>query len=267
MESCNGAPCTGDDIEIQPCNLDSCPGMKINIGIKLNLTSCIFLVDCVWDAWAEWEDCVVITDSSVIGRGIQTRRRVILIEESNGGGACIGDDEESQFCFCEPTTDCAWSEWGAWECCDHTSGDIQVRSRTIETPATCGGAECTGDSEEERPCPGEGDNCQENCDCQENLLCDGNKKVCRVTCYPTIALPPASDPKWDFCLPDNWLCQEGEGDCDNDDQCEGDLICAFEMCPNTRQSKTGPDVDCCGQGPTSVAVTATDLIEVFDNDS
>ena len=27
LESCNGAPCTGDDVEIQPCNVDCCPGM------------------------------------------------------------------------------------------------------------------------------------------------------------------------------------------------------------------------------------------------
>ena len=138
-----------------------------------------------------------------------------------------------------------------------------MRSRTIETPATCGGAECTGDSEEERPCPGEGDNCQENCDCQENLLCDGNKKVCRVTCYPTD--PDASESeKWDFCRPHNWLCQEDEGDCDNDDECEGDLICAHQMCPNASASTS---LDCCGQGPLSVPVTADDLIEVFDNET
>ena len=233
-----------------------------NIEINLILTSCIFLVDCVWDAWAEWEDCVEITEC----RGIQTRRRVILIEESNGGKACIGDDEESLFCFSAPT-DCVWSEWGAWGACDSANSCIQVRSRTIETQPTCGGSECGDITEEERSCTdlAEGEDCCANENCEQGLLCDGNKKVCRVTCYPTIALPPASDPKWDFCLPDNWLCQEGEGDCDSDDQCEGDLICAFEMCPNTKQSRTGPDVDCCGQGPASVAVSATDLIEVFDN--
>ena len=57
----------------------------------------ISTADCVWDAWAEWEDCEVITDSSVVGRGSQTRRRMVLMGESNGGEACIGDDEESRF--------------------------------------------------------------------------------------------------------------------------------------------------------------------------
>ena len=75
----------------------------------LTTTYEISLVDCVWDAWAEWEDCAEVTDSSVIGQGSQTRRRIILTGESNGGEVCIGDDEESRFCFCEPTTGCAWS--------------------------------------------------------------------------------------------------------------------------------------------------------------
>ena len=224
-------------------------------------------VNCVWDAWAEWDDCEEITDASVIGRGSQTRKRMVLIGESNGGEACIGDEEESRFCFCE-ATDCAWSKWGEWGHCNGPTC-MQVRSRTIETLPTCGGAECGDITEEERSCTdlAEGEECCINENCEESLLCDGNRKICRVTCYPTDARPPGNDPKWNFCgiEPNKWLCQEGEGDCDNDDHCEGDLICAFEMCPNTKQLRTGPDVDCCGQGPASVAVTATDLIEVFSD--
>ena len=139
-----------------------------------------------------------------------------------------------------------------------------MRSREIKTQPTCGGSECGDITEEERPCTdlAEGEECCVNENCEESLLCDGNRKICRVTCYPTDARPPIGDPKWDFCLPQNWLCQEEEGDCDNDDQCEGDLICAHEMCPNTIDL-IGEDVDCCGQGPASVTVTAADLIEVF----
>ena len=183
--------------------------------------------------------------------------------ESNGGEACIGDGEESRFCFCE-ATDCVWSEWGAWGTC--ISGTCtQVRSRTIETQPTCGGSECGDITEEEqtRTDLAEGEECCANECCGDSLLCDGNQKICRVTCYPTEALPPGTDPKWNFCR--LWLCQEGEGDCDRDSECEGDLICAYEMCPFTRQLTNGPNVDCCGQGPSSVAVTAADLIEVFSD--
>ena len=76
-------------------------------------------------------------------------------------------------------------------------------------------------------------------------VCDGNQEF-----------------TWDCCSK-LVLCKENEGDCDSNNDCEGDLICSFEMCPNTN----GNGVDCCGQGPTSVTVTAADLIEVFDNDS
>ena len=31
LELCNGAPCIGDDIEIQSCNEDCCPGKVISI--------------------------------------------------------------------------------------------------------------------------------------------------------------------------------------------------------------------------------------------
>ena len=92
-------------------------------------------------------------------------------------------------------------------------------------------------------------------------MCDGREKICRVTCYPTEALPPGSDPKWNFCTPQKWLCQEGEGDCDNDSECEEDLICA--ECPDITIDP-GPDVDCCRQASAlSKVVSPADLIEVF----
>ena len=205
-----------------------------------------------------------MTDTSVIGQGSQTRRRIILTGESNGGEVCIGDDEESRFCFCE-VTDCVWSEWGEWGACNSATC-TQVRSRTIESLPTCGGAECGDISEEDRTCSdiAEGGECCANENCEVNLLCDGRAKICRTTCYPTVALPPSSDPKWSFCSSSTWLCQEDEGDCDSDDDCEGDLICSFEMCPNVRALVDGMNVDCCGQASQATqAVSQADLIEVF----
>ena len=34
LESCNGAPCTGDDIDIQSCNTNCCPGKVVNVRLK-----------------------------------------------------------------------------------------------------------------------------------------------------------------------------------------------------------------------------------------
>ena len=212
--------------------------------------------DCAWGEWGAWSDC----DPSV--GDTQIRSRTVETPAAHGGAECTGDSEEEQPCS---AVDCAWGEWGEWECCDPSFGEAQVRRRIVETPAAFGGAECTGDSEEERPCPvvGEGEACCVNANCAKNLLCDSCQNICRVTCYPTEARPSESE-KWNFCR--NWCCQEGEGDCDTDGECEGDLICAHEMCPNTRQSlaRTGHNVDCCGQASRlSTAVSPADLIEVF----
>ena len=210
--------------------------------------------DCAWGEWGAWSDC----DPSV--GDTQIRSRTVDTPAAFGGAECTGDSEEEQLC---PAVDCAWGQWGEWECCE-PFGEPQVRRRIVEIPAAFGGAECTGDSEEERPCPvvGEGEACCVNANCAKGLLCDSCQNICRTTCYPTMAIPtgPGSSSKWSFCT--NWCCQEGEGDCDSDNECEGDLVCAHEMCPNTMDTSNN-DVDCCGQGPTSVAVSQADLIEVF----
>ena len=44
---------------------------------------------------------------------------------------------------------------------------------------------------------------------------------------------------WSCCSVTN-KCKEDEGDCDSDDQCEGNLICGFNNCQNF-----DPLADCC----------------------
>ncbi len=34
----------------------------------------------------------------------------------------------------------------------------------------------------------------------------------------------------DSCCTEEYPCGEGEGDCDNDDHCEGDLVCGKNNC-------------------------------------
>ena len=64
--------------------------------------------------------------------------------------------------------------------------------------------------------------CTSDDECQASQVCDGNIKVCR-------GLSNNSNP--DFCSGHpNWLCKEGEGDCDHDDECEGALVCG-DSCP------------------------------------
>ena len=48
---------------------------------------------------------------------------------------------------------CKWGSYGAWtECTVTCGGGSQTRTRTVETPAANGGADCVGDSSQTRHC-------------------------------------------------------------------------------------------------------------------
>ena len=81
-----------------------------------------------------------------------------------------------------------------------------------------------------------GSKCVNNDICHEGLVCDGNLKVCRKEAT-TLSQP---DP--DFCIQN--ACQEWEGDCDSDAECEGDLICC-NNCNQPQHSSWPADYDCC----------------------
>ena len=51
---------------------------------------------------------------------------------------------------------------------------------------------------------------------------------------------------WDGCNDEE--CDEGEGDCDNDSQCAGDLICGKNNCLedySSEESNWASGADCC----------------------
>ena len=53
---------------------------------------------------------------------------------------------------------------------------------------------------------------------------------------------------------DRKLCDLGEGDCDEDNQCTGNLICGQDNCIGVGFDKTD---DCCAAPPTTTTSTAT----------
>ena len=53
----------------------------------------MFIVDCAWDAWIQWESC-----SKSCGGGNQERTRSIDIPPANGGYNCTGINTESRDC-------------------------------------------------------------------------------------------------------------------------------------------------------------------------
>ena len=95
---------------------------------------------------------------------------------------------------------------------------------------------------EDRPCiVGQGD-CDRDAECQGTAVCG------RDNCNDDFDLDVSTYMDccranrlmdWNWCT--NNLCEEGEGDCDSDDQCKGDLVCGEDNC--SENSKR----DCCKQ--------------------
>ena len=49
---------------------------------------------------------------------------------------------------------------------------------------------------------------------------------------------------WEYC--ENNLCNSGEGVCDNDDECSGDLVCGTDNCKKMHPYLTiDLNMDCC----------------------
>ena len=81
--------------------------------------------------------------------------------------------------------------------------------------------------------------CNNNIDCEGALVCDGNLKECRQEASNL------SQPDMNFCSQNGRLCQEMEGDCDDDNECAGSLKCGTDNCILPKQSTWGSDFDCC----------------------
>ena len=81
----------------------------------------------------------------------------------------------------------------------------------------------------------EGGACNTNIDCKRALVCDGNLNECRKESSDL------GQPDSFFCSQNGRLCQEMEGDCDNDNECAGSLKCGADNC----ESNYPGNYDCC----------------------
>ena len=59
----------------------------------MNIQIRIFLVDCEWDNFGEWNSC-----SKSCGGGDKTRTRTVKAIEQNGRNPCLGESNETQSC-------------------------------------------------------------------------------------------------------------------------------------------------------------------------
>ena len=133
--TCKGKQCTGKDKETKKCHT-CCPR------------------DCKWKPWSDWSKCRYKKGSC--GEGISRRTRTYSDSASCGGAQCEGDKVETKDCFKCCPQNCKWDKWTDWSECYFENGKCgkgkAVRTRIHAVPATCGGKECTGKSEDSKTC-------------------------------------------------------------------------------------------------------------------
>ena len=135
---------------------------------------------------------------------------------------------------------------------------------------------CTSDN----PCvEGEGD-CEVDNDCSRNLVCGNNnckafgsffheKDDCCVKSVRIRTLQPVSSPRCrgrnfdrERCCTSDTPCVEGEGDCEVDNDCSGNLICGNNNCKAFGSFFHQKD-DCCIKPPPSLTTPSFPLSEPY----
>ena len=134
---------------------------------------------------------------------------------------------------------------GVWELCDPDSPGVECILGVAALPqdelftyahftpvnGCIPETQCSAGSE----CGTEPDGCGGENDCGE---CDAGE-----SCVGNICEPGLPNGDWAYC--DDKLCQEGEGDCDGDEQCESGLTCVNDVGANYGWD---PTIDVCEEG-------------------
>ncbi|KAI8744489.1 protocadherin Fat 4, partial [Biomphalaria glabrata] len=112
------------------CNGQPCPPAEET---ALCYGNCC-VTDCQVGSWTQFGFC-----STQCGEGKKNRTRPILVAQSCGGAPCP-DVIEFTSCTAEDTTNCSFTEWSKWsECSTDCGKGKSIRTRTLLTPAYCGG--------------------------------------------------------------------------------------------------------------------------------
>jgi len=180
-------------------------------------------------------------------------------EEENADESEAGTETETE-AKCSPSAD-------DWDCCSEAApcglgeGDCDT-DEECAGPLVCGDNNCEGgdyrmDCCQEKVClPGLNDwtcctesspcglgngDCDSDIDCQGILVCGDNNCAdgdYRMDCCQKKPCNP-EDNDWHCCTKDA-PCAAGGGDCDHDEECEGDLVCGNANCEAGEIS-----MDCC----------------------
>ena len=74
-----------------------------------------------------------------------------------------------------------------------------------------------------------------------------NDQVSSVWCTCNVTTCNATNSDYDCCTSSN-PCGLNEGDCDNDSECNGNLICGTDNCQSLDSGWAASDFDCCMEG-------------------
>ena len=110
---------------------------------------------------------------------------------------------------------------------------------------------CTKDA----PCKEKGGDCDDDQDCEGSLVCGHNN--CKEfnpdaeetydCCIRPVQKCNGEEGTGSCCTKEN-PCELGGGDCDDDSECSGDLVCGYNNCRDFHPT-AGPTHDCCKSGP------------------
>ncbi|XP_076442794.1 protocadherin-16-like [Babylonia areolata] len=92
------------------------------------------VADCVVSEWSKFGHC-----STSCGRGQSNSTREVIVAQDCGGDPC---PELVRFepCLVQGSKDCEFTSWTPWSRCDNDCGQgTETRTRTLLTPAYCGG--------------------------------------------------------------------------------------------------------------------------------
>ena len=138
----------------------------------------------------------------------------LYFNKGGNTGSCTASDR----CLCRQNDFCAENS------CGEGQGDCDDDTE-CEGPLVCGHLNCL-DSTISDCCT---QSCHYDSDCI-NQECDTEIKGCRLDSYST---------HWSRCSQQS-PCNDGEGDCDQDGECEGSLVCGNNKCLSRPST-----MDCC----------------------
>ena len=184
---------------------------------SFHLTS-IPKVDGSWGQWSNYGVCNTICGP----RSKKFRSRSCdNPPPSNGGRRCIGYSRDYTTCPCP--VDGRWGQWSEYGTCSKPCDTgKKIRTRVCDNPSPSnGGRRCFGSNRDEAKC--------NRNRCPGNSLCEFGSHFQIQEC----------------CSASN-QCGEGQGDCDKDSECLGNLVCGRDNCDESKFPND--ETDCCRKG-------------------